>query len=95
MYIQRIYDHEEGVFMITRFQKWGNSQGIRIPKHILNQASFSEEDEVEIVVEDKSIVIRHVISPLKKYDLKELFDGYNGDYRPGEDWGSPQGREEL
>ena len=38
--------------------KIGNSKGIRIPKPVIAQCGF--QDEVEIVVEDKTLVIRPV-----------------------------------
>jgi antitoxin MazE len=38
--------------------KIGNSRGIRIPKPLLEQTGL--EGEVEVVVRDRTIVIRHV-----------------------------------
>ena len=40
----------------TRVVKIGNSQGIRIPKVLLDQVNFS--DEVELEVDDGQIVVR-------------------------------------
>ena len=40
----------------TRIVKIGNSQGIRIPKLVLDQTNFGEEVELEI--QDNCIVIR-------------------------------------
>jgi antitoxin MazE len=40
----------------TRIVRIGNSQGIRIPKPLLEQAGLPEE--VELAVEDNTIVIR-------------------------------------
>ena len=42
--------------MKTRIIKIGNSQGIRIPKVILEQSGLSEEVELEI--QDKQLIIR-------------------------------------
>lgn len=42
--------------MITRIVKIGNSQGIRIPKIILEQSGLS--DEVELTVQNKQLIIR-------------------------------------
>jgi antitoxin MazE len=42
--------------MKTRIVRIGNSQGIRIPKLLLEQCQLPEE--VELVVEDNTIVIR-------------------------------------
>lgn len=42
----------------SRIVKIGNSQGIRIPKLLLEQASL--EDEVELVLEEDQIIVRPV-----------------------------------
>ena len=42
--------------MNATIQKWGNSQGIRIPKIILDQSGIAENDKVEITVKDNSII---------------------------------------
>lgn len=34
--------------MSTTIQKWGNSQGIRIPKSILDILHWKEDEEVEL-----------------------------------------------
>jgi antitoxin MazE len=45
----------------TRIIRIGNSRGVRIPKPLLEQAGLS--DEVEISVEDDSLVIRPAAKP--------------------------------
>jgi antitoxin MazE len=47
--------------MKTRIVRIGNSRGIRIPKVLLEQAELA--DEVDISVQDKSLVIRPVRKP--------------------------------
>ena len=42
----------------SRIVKIGNSQGIRIPKLLLEQTSL--EDEVELVLEEDQIIVRPV-----------------------------------
>ena len=82
--------------MITKLQKWGNSQGIRIPKQLLSLASFKEGEQVEITAEYDKIIIRHPEKQLKGYRIEELFAGYeNGEKSEEADWGKPSGREEL
>ncbi len=46
--------------MHTKIQKWGNSQGVRIPKSVLSTADFTEGEEVEIVAVEGKIIIEHV-----------------------------------
>ena len=79
--------------MTVNIQKWGNSQGIRIPKYLLNELAWADDETVDISVEDGKIIIER-ISPPQKKNIKELFEGFDGKYEPSEfDWGEPKGRE--
>ncbi len=55
--------------MKTRIIKIGNSQGVRIPKLLLEQSSMS--DEVELEAQDYQIVIRSAARPRQNWE--ELF----------------------
>ena len=67
--------------MYGTIQRWGNSQGIRLPKGALNIADLHENDAVEIVASEQAITIR---KRRAHRTLDELFAGYEGDYRPVE-----------
>ena len=41
--------------MLTRIQTWGNSQGIRIPKIILDESGISVNDELDMSAEGNVI----------------------------------------
>lgn len=45
----------------TRLIKIGNSQGIRIPKMLLDQLAF--EDELELLVDEDQLIIRPIRAP--------------------------------
>jgi len=78
--------------MIATIQKWGNSQGVRLPKILLDDLNMSEGNEVEILKRDNFIVIKHATQ--KRKTIQELFAEYDGDYTPEEfDWGKPVGGE--
>ena len=78
--------------MEARLQKWGNSNGIRIPQSILKALKLKTNDKVEIEkVEDKIII---TVPKEKKESLKELFDEYKGENLAKEfEWDDPVGRE--
>ena len=77
--------------MLSTIQKWGNSQGIRIPKVILDSVQWKENEEVAMTAENGEIIIEKA---KKRKTIVELFEGYKGDYQPEEiDWGSPRGDE--
>lgn len=72
-------------------QRWGNSQGVRISKFVLNMAHMQENDPVEIVPEKGCILIRKV----NRYrNLDELFAGYHDEVSmPEWDYGKDVGVE--
>lgn len=73
-------------------QKWGNSQGIRIPKFILEQINLDANSNVSITVKGDSIIIKKAAK--KHKTLAERFANYTGETPSGEyDWGEPQGEE--
>jgi antitoxin MazE len=85
--------------MKTTLQKWGNSQGVRIPKSIIDTLGIHVGCEVKLEVsEDQSKITisptvdtrpvrgRHRIEDLLATSSAEAFEGEV-------DWGSPQGQE--
>ena len=81
--------------MITTIQKWGNSQGVRLPKAILDVLFLQENDQVEIVAENNSIIIKKATRKRRaKKSLEERFVNYSGNYQCTE-WntGKPVGKE--
>lgn len=77
--------------MQATIQKWGNSQGIRIPKAFLEALGMAENDVVELNRVDDNIVITKV---KKELTLEDIFKDCKGEYVAEEfDWGSPVGKE--
>lgn len=74
--------------------KWGNSQGIRLPKNVMEAAGFNENENVEIIADESGI---HLKKTEKHFNsLQELFDasGYHGYYKCEEvDTGASVGEE--
>jgi antitoxin MazE len=79
--------------LVTKVQKWGNSQGLRLPKQILEMAQIQVGDDVEIVVGQQEITVRKVKA--KKFDLAELVSRMPRDYRGREDAFGPAVGKEL
>lgn len=90
-YIQA--DSERKDIMInTAIQKWGNSQGIRIPKYILEQLNIDINSAVSVSVQNDSIIIKKAAK--KHIPLEKRFEDYSGEAQSGEyDWGEPRGNE--
>lgn len=76
--------------MVT-IQKWGNSQGIRIPKLILDAVRWTGDEDLVITADRGRLIIEKVE---KRKNIMELFAGFDGEYAPAEiDWGKPVGKE--
>ena len=81
--------------MLTKIQKWGNSQGLRFSKTILDEAEIQVGDEVNISVQEGKIIVEPVYRVRNKFDITKLVAEMPEDYQVEEiDWGSPTGREE-
>ena len=79
--------------MTTTIQKWGNSHGIRLPKHLLEALKWSDNETVELKAHNDRIVIERA-EPKTRKSISELFEGYNEEFEPETiDWGEPMGRE--
>ena len=80
--------------MRTKVQKWGNSQGLRVTKALLDEAGVHVGDEVDVSARRGRIIVEPVSRIRGRYDLKDLVSEMPGEYRPEElDWGSPAGKE--
>lgn len=80
--------------MITKVQKWGNSQGLRLSKELLSQADIEIGDSVDVSLHDGVLRIAPVRRVRGGVDLAQLVREIPADYTPSEpDWGPPVGRE--
>ena len=80
--------------MRTTIVKWGNSQGIRLPKLLLESINLKDDDIVEVTTENNSIIIRKTEKKRAYKTIQERFEGFNGVYEAIEvDWVNPAGRE--
>ncbi|MGL4609163.1 MAG: AbrB/MazE/SpoVT family DNA-binding domain-containing protein [Trueperaceae bacterium] len=76
--------------MMTKVQRWGNSQGLRIPKELLETANITIGDDVHILAKEGKIVIEK----RKKFDLKDMVSRMPKKYEVEEiSLGKPMGKE--
>lgn len=74
-------------------RSWGNSQGIRIPKDILEKMQLKVSDVLDIEIENDKIVLR---KQFVHKSFEERLAEYNGEISVCDfDWGDPVGREIL
>ena len=80
--------------MVTKIQKWGNSQGIRLAKRVLEDARISVGDNVDVTTRDGVIILAPVKRVRGKQSLQDLVSRIPKNYEVTElDWGEPVGRE--
>ncbi|CAN5701081.1 AbrB/MazE/SpoVT family DNA-binding domain-containing protein [soil metagenome] len=80
--------------MTTKIQRWGNSQGIRLPKDVLQDARLAVGDAVHVSVVDGSIVLTRAQPARGRVSLAALVAAIPAGERAIEvDWGDAEGDE--
>lgn len=78
--------------MKTQIRSWGNSQGVRLSKDILDTAGMTTDEILDVIVSEGRIILS---KRFKHRSLEERAAEYGGGLGlDGEyDWGDPVGRE--
>ena len=78
--------------MQTTVKAWGNSQGIRLPKEVLQDAGITLNEVLNVTVKNGVITLAKAFA---HRTLEERAAEYNGNLNLDEelDWGEPLGRE--
>jgi antitoxin MazE len=80
--------------MVTKIQKWGNSQGLRLARHVLDEARMTVGDAVNVSYQGGAIVIVPMRRVRGKLSLLKLVSLIPKNYKPAEaGWGKPAGKE--
>ncbi|WP_414042974.1 AbrB/MazE/SpoVT family DNA-binding domain-containing protein [Macrococcus animalis] len=78
--------------MQVSLQRWGNSQGIRIPKTIVKEMNLDENQKFNLKMQDEKIILTKQQQNISL--IRELFENYETENKPSEfDWGKPTGNE--
>ena len=77
--------------MELQIGKWGNSLGIRLPKHVLEALHLGVKDRVSCSLEDGKLVLKP-LPHKKKYTLGELLAQVE-EQSDEISWGKPEGGE--
>jgi len=78
--------------MTVTISKWGNSQGLRFPKDIMQEIDLKVGDKVELKTKDNMIIIKPI--KRKKIDINELVKKIPDNYKPFEAFSDKVGLEE-
>lgn len=80
--------------MITKVQKWGNSQGLRLSKSLLSDVAIDVGDMVDVAIHDGALIVTPVRRVRGGHDLRDLVRRVPKGYRAQElAWGPPVGNE--
>jgi antitoxin MazE len=85
--------------MQTTIVKWGNSQGIRLPKAFLQNIHLMENDTVDVTLDNEKIIIKKIFTKVHKTTKQRLNEFYGGQFEqnalPQKEiaWGKPVGNE--
>ena len=56
--------------LLSTISKWGNGQGIRLPKTLLELLKWENNDKLEIIVENENIRIKNIHFSEEKFLLE-------------------------
>lgn len=80
--------------MLATVQKWGDSQGLQLPRDVLADVGIQVGDQVTVAAQGGLIVIAPSRSKRGKYRLEDLVARIPDNYRPQEvNWGVAEGKE--
>lgn len=80
--------------MFAKVQKWGNSQGVRLTRQLLEEAHLSPGDTVDVSVRDGLIIVSPMQRVRGRYCLKDLVAQQKKPCKSKEAaWGGPVGKE--
>ncbi len=73
--------------MITKVQKWGNGQGVRLSKAVLANLAIEVGDEIEVVLHRRKLLVSPARRVRGRHDLRALVRQIPQGYKSTElDW---------
>lgn len=79
--------------------KWGNAQGVRLPKDMREQVGMADGSRIEATIKDGAIVLRPIhdnVRVIRVPRLADVFRNRTEEYQTGEELAGPTvGGEEL
>lgn len=79
--------------MVTKIQRWGNSQGLRLKKDMLDALDIMIGDPLKVFIRSGNIIISPDKKRREKVDLKKLLSKTKQNHMKEVDWGMSAGKE--
>ena len=80
--------------MTAKISKWGNSQGLRMPKDIMESLHLQVGDDLNITIIEGKVILEPIKKDILNYDLNELISKIPSDYKAIEEFDTTIGKEE-
>ncbi|MCG3660648.1 AbrB/MazE/SpoVT family DNA-binding domain-containing protein [Aliarcobacter butzleri] len=80
--------------MTAKISKWGNSQGLRMPKDIMETLHLHVGDDVNITILDGKVILEPIKKDILNYDLDDLISKIPSNYKTTEEFDTIVGKEE-
>ncbi len=80
--------------MTAKISKWGNSQGLRVPKDVMENLHLHIGDDVNITIEDNKVILEPLKKNIPEYDLDLLLSNVPDNYKAHEEITGTVGKEE-
>ena len=80
--------------MTAKISKWGNSQGLRMPKDIMESLHLQIGDNVNITMLDGKVILEPIKKEILNYNLNELVSKIPSEYKASEEFDTTVGKEE-
>jgi len=88
------YTIKKEYIMTATISSWGNSQGLRFPKNIMNELHLSVGDKMKVLVENQKIVLEPIKKTREKYNINDLVKQLPSNYKTHEEFENKTGLEE-
>lgn len=79
--------------MQATISKWGNSQGLRLPKVVIDDLNIVIGEKINILYDKKRITLEPIKNEKVKYNLTDLLAKMPDDYQVNEVFNDSQGIE--
>ena len=80
--------------MTAKISKWGNSQGLRMRKDIMESLHLQVGHNVNITMLDGKVILEPIKKDILNYDLNDLISKIPNDYKASEEFDTIIGKEE-
>jgi len=86
--------HLKDTVMTATISTWGNSQGLRFPKSIMQELQLHVGDKLNIFVKNNKIIIEPTAHKREIIDINSLIKNMPQDYLVAEEFDNINGNEE-